>query len=120
MFYKMLGIIWVILGMLWMIKPDYLRSRLQRKMTRRVKWIVFGFLLTFCFMMIGSIVKAPGAGVKIAGIIGIVITARAIILITSKASQKIIGWWTAKPLVFFRIWGLVVFATGLMFMIFDM
>ena len=106
--------------MLWMIKPDHLRNRLQRRMTRRVKWIVFGFLLAFVFVMIGSVARASGAGLKIAGIMGIVITARVIVLITSKASQKIIGWWTAKPLIFFRIWGLVVFATGLMFMIFDM
>jgi multisubunit Na+/H+ antiporter MnhB subunit len=120
MFYKIFGVIWVVLGLIWMIRPDHLRNRLQKKMTRRVKWIVFVFLLVFCFMMIGSVLKAPGIGIKIAGIIGIVITIKAILFITSKASHKIIDWWRAKPPLFFRIWGLGVFLTGLIFILFDM
>ena len=119
MLYKIPGIIWVVIGFLWLIKPQYLRSRLQRKMTRRVKWIIFGFLLTFGFIMIGSVLRAPGIPMKVVGIIGLIVTIRAIILIASKASGKIIDWWTAKPLIYFRVWGSVVLITGLMFVLFN-
>ena len=114
MLYTLLGILWIVIGFLWMVRPQHLRSRLQRKMTRRVRWIIFGFLLTFGCIMIGSVIRAPGLLMKVVGVVGLVITAKAILLVTSKASRKILDWWTAKPLRYFRIWGAVVFITGVL------
>lgn len=119
MLYKILGMAWIAIGLLWLIQPQRLRGRLQRKMTLRMKWIVFGFLLTFGFAMLGSVLRADGLGIKIAGIIGMAITVKAILLITSKTSQKVISWWVAKPLIFFRIWGLLVLLAGLGLIFFE-
>jgi multisubunit Na+/H+ antiporter MnhB subunit len=116
MFAKVLGIIWILLGILWALKPDMLKRRLQKKMNRKMRRVVFGFILVFGFLLIGSVLKTPGILAKIVGVIGMVIAIRGIMLLTSKTSEKVFEWWGERPLVFFRVWGVVVFATGVMLM----
>ena len=110
---KIVGTFWIIFGALWIAKPQILQNRLKRKMTRRMRRIVFGFVIVFGFMLAGSVLKAPGNLHKIVGIIGLIITIRAIMLFTSKTSEKVLEWWADKPLMVFRIWGAVVLLLGL-------
>lgn len=117
MFAKILGIIWIVLGVLWVAKPQIPKERLKRKMARKIKWVVFGFVALFAFTLIGSILKAQGMPLKIVGLIALVVVARTILLVTSKTSEKVSAWWQGRSLVFFRIWGLFFLAmgTGLIF-----
>lgn len=104
----------MLFGLLWIFKPYSLKNRLQRKMGRRTRWIVYGFLIVFGFLMAGSVIRAPGITPKIIGIIGMVITIKAIMLLTSKASEKFTAWWGERPVYFFRVLALLFFALGLM------
>lgn len=110
---KILGGIWILLGILWFAKPQVLRDRLKRKMARKIKWIIFGFILVFGFSLLGSIIKAEGLFLKIVGIAGLIIVVKAILLVTTKTSDKMTNWWQDRPLIFFRFWGLFFLATGL-------
>ena len=110
---KIVGTFWIFFGALWIAKPQILQNRLKRKMTRRMRRIVFGFVIVFGFMLAGSVLKAPGNLNKIVGIIGLIIMIRAIMLFTSKTSEKVLEWWADKPLMVFRIWGAVVLLLGL-------
>ena len=110
---KILGVIWILLGVLWLIKPEMLKKRLKKKMNRKIKWIVFGFVVMFGFIMIGSVFKTPGVLPKIIGIIGMILVIKGIILVTSKTSDRIFGWLEDRPLKIFRIWALVFLAIGL-------
>ncbi|MGB2661779.1 MAG: hypothetical protein WBD04_05295 [Candidatus Omnitrophota bacterium] len=114
---KILGAIWIILGLLWLIKPEILKNRLKKKINRRMRRVVYGFLLVFGFLMIGSAFKVPGVLPKIIGIIGMIIAIKAIIMIMSKASEKMFDWWAERPLIYFRIWALVILAIGVMLII---
>lgn len=110
---KIIGIIWILLGILWLLKPEMLKNRLRKKMNRSIKWAVFGFVIVFGFMLMGSVFKASGLTAKIVGIIGLVITVKGILLITSKTSEKIINWWAARPVIVFRLWAAFVLASGI-------
>ena len=101
---KIVGIIWLMLGVFWLIKPGSLKKRLGRKMSKKVKRIVYGFVLIFAFLMVGSVMKAPGMLAKIIGIIGMVMAIKAIMLITSKTSETVLTWWADKPIIVFRVW----------------
>jgi hypothetical protein len=114
---KILGVIWILLGVLWFFKPEMLRNRLKKKMNRKMKWIVFGFVVMFGFLMIGSVFKAPGILPKVIGIIGMILVIRAIILVTSKTSNKMFEWLEGRPLKVFRIWALLFLAIGLAMLI---
>ena len=111
---KILGIIWIALGLLWSAKPQLLRNRLTRKMNRKMRWTVYGFMLMFIFLLIGSIIKAQGLLPKVVGLIGIIIVIKGIRLITAKTSEKMSGWWAKRPLGFFRVWGLIILVAGIL------
>ena len=82
-------------------------------MSKKVRWIVYGFVLVFGFLLIGSAFKTPGILGKIVVIVGMVLAIKAILLITSKTSDKIFEWWSNKPVIVFRIWAGIIFIFGI-------
>ena len=111
---KILGIIWVVLGMWWLLKPEALKRRLKRKMNRRIKWTIYGSILIFAFLLIGSVMRTPGIIPKIIILIGVILAIRVITLFATKTADKVLDLWANRPLKFFRIWALVVLASGIM------
>ena len=111
---NILGTIWVVLGLLWLAKPQLLKNRLVKKMNRKMRRIVYAFILVFIFLLIGSIIKAQGFLPKVVGLIGIIIVIKGIRLITAKTSEKMSGWLAKRPLGFFRVWGLIILVAGIL------
>jgi len=111
---NIVGAILIAAGLFWAAKPEALKNRLKRKMNRRLKLIVYVFIIMFGLLIVASAVKARGLLPKVAGIIGMFITIKVILFITSKTSEKISDWLADKPLKFFRIWGLVILGMGVM------
>ena len=111
---NILGVIWILLGLLWTVKPEILKNRLKRKISRKIKFVVYSSIIVLGFLMIGSIIKAPGLLPKIIGILGLFLVIKGILLIMSKATDKLWKWWAERPLLFFRIQGLFCLAIGIM------
>ena len=107
-----IGVLWIILGLFWLFRPEALKNRLKRKMNRRMKLTVYIFVLVFGVLLIGSVFKVRGILPKVIGIIGMLITIKVITLITSKTSEKFLEWWEGRPIVFFRVWALCMLAIG--------
>lgn len=114
MIVNILGIIWVALGLLWTVRPQMLRKRLIKKMSRKMQWAVYGFVLVLIFSLLGVVIKAQGFFLKITGLIGIFIAVKGIFLFKFKISEKILGLWVEKSLLFFRVWGIVVLISGML------
>ncbi len=112
MFAKILGLLWAVLGLVWLIKPQSLRERIKKKMARKIKWIVLGFVVVFCFSIIGSIIKADELYLKVVGVVALIVAARLILLATTRTSEKIFSWWQGRPLIFFRLSGLFILIMG--------
>lgn len=110
---KILGFIWIILGILWFAKPEVLKNRLKRKINRKIRWTIYGFLILFGILMIGSVIKAPGLLPKIVGIVGLILVIKGIFLLLSKASEKLWKWWADRPLSVFRLQALCIIAIGI-------
>lgn len=111
---KILGIIWVVLGILWLIRPEALKNRLKRKVGRKMKWTIYGFLIAFGILMVGSVIKAPGLLPKVIGIGGAILVIKGFLLFLSKASDKLWAWWAEQPLLYFRLQALVILVVGIM------
>ena len=113
---RILGIIWIISGLLWLIKPETLRNMLGRKIKRKTIWVVFSFILMFGLLLTGSVIRVYGLLPKIIGITGMVLAIRAIMIITSRTSEKFSDWWAARPVAYFRMWALFILGMGIMLM----
>ena len=111
---KIVGIIGIFTGLLWLMRPEALKNRLKRKMSRKLKLTVYCFIIIFGLLIIGSALGAPGILGKAVGIIGLIITIKVIMLITSKTSEKMSEWLADKPLKLYRIWALAIVAVGVM------
>jgi hypothetical protein len=107
-----LGVIWISLGLWWAIRPTALKARLKRKMNRRIRFTVFFFALMFGVMVAGSVLNAQGIVAKIIGIAGLVISIKAIMVLTSKSAEKVLTWWGERSVIFFRIWALIFIVLG--------
>lgn len=114
---KIAGIIWIVFGLLWLARPEVLKNRLKKKMNRRMKKIVYGFILMFGFLLIGSVIKAPGLLPKVIGIIGAIIAIRAIMAITSTASEKMLDRLGDRSIKFFRVWAVSVLVIGVILLV---
>jgi small-conductance mechanosensitive channel len=111
---NVLGTISIITGILWLIKPEGLKNRLKRKLNRKLRYMVYGFIVMFGTLMIGSVIRLHGLLPKIVGTIGIIIVIKATLLITPKASEKMQDWLADRPVVFFRMWALAILIMGVM------
>ena len=111
---KILGIIWLVMGILWLVKPEALKNRLKRKIGRKMRWTIYGFLIAFGILMIGSVIKAPGLLPKIIGISGLLLVIKGTFLLLSKASEKLWEWWAKQSLLFFRLQAAGIIAIGIM------
>ena len=83
-------------------------------MNRKLKFITYGFIIVFGFLIVGSVIRTEGFLHKAIGIMGMVLVVKGIILLTSRSSEKILSWISEKPPLFFRIWALVILIFGIM------
>jgi len=114
---KIIGIIWIIVGFLGVIRPESLKIRLQRRLSKRVRRIVLLFLLVLGFMLAGSIFKTKNFATLFAGIVGAIIVIKVILLITNKSSERFFDWMKGRSVNFFRIWAVLMFLFGIAFLI---
>ena len=111
---KILAVLWILFGTIWMFNPLSLKNWLQKKMTRRMWRVVFFFLLVFGVVMIGSVLKSPGLMSKVVAVIGLVVSIKAIMFITSKTGEKFVEWLDQRSVLFFRVFAGVIVAVGVM------
>jgi hypothetical protein len=107
-----IGTIWILLGVWWAIRPNALKARLKRKMNRRIRFTVFLFALVFGIMMVGSVFNAPGLLYKVVGIAGLIISIKVIMVLTSRASERVLTWLGERPVMFFRVWAIIFIVMG--------
>ena len=113
MFTKILGWFWLIMGVLYLIKPQLLQWRLSKKTSRKVRR--FLLLLTFflVFSLGGVFLKLNGFWPKAILFLGILGVFRIIFALRAKTSKKLIEWLAKQSLVFFRIFALIYIGIGL-------
>ena len=113
MFVKILGYIWLVVGILFLLKPQILKNRLQKKGLKKLRkyFVLLALILGALLISIGF--KFQGILAKIVMILGILGIFEGIFLLKAKASDKIIEWFAAKPLIYFRLGACFYIAIGI-------
>ena len=99
---KIFGWFWIIMGVLFLIKPQLLRRRLQVKSTKKLRKALFLITLFLAVSLILASFKAAGILPKIITLVGIIGIFKAFFFLKSKAAESLIAWISRQPLKIFR------------------
>ena len=102
MLIKLLGWFWVITGIIFFLRPEMFRRRLQKKTVKKLKRYLFLITITLSICLIAAAWKTEGLLSKIIMVLGIIGIFKAFFLLKAKAAEKILQWFVKQPVVFFR------------------
>lgn len=114
MLIRLFGWFWIITGLLFLLKPQMLRSRLQKKSVKKLKKILFLIVLFLSLLLISVAWKSEGLLSKVVMVLGIIGIFKGFFLLKAKAADKILAWYTNQPLIFFRFGACLQIAIGIM------
>ena len=97
------GWFWTITGIIFLIKPGFLKRRLQKKSLKRLRRLLFSIALFLGFILIVAAWKQPGILSKVLMILGIISIAKGFFLLKAKVADKILEWFAKQSLVFYRL-----------------
>lgn len=100
---KILGWFWLIMGIIFLLKPEFLRKRLQKKSLKKLKKIFFSIALLFGGLILATAFRTHGFLSKFLMVLGILSVFKAFFLLKSKIAEKIIEWLANQPITLFRI-----------------
>ena len=116
MIVKIIGLIWVVWGILILIKPEILRKKLQTKGNKKLKKNLFLLTLFLSITLIIASFKASGLLPKILLVLGIIGIFKAFIFLKSKASDKLVAFSSSLSLTIYRVGGALYVVLGLIMM----
>lgn len=103
MFSKVISIIWVIVGIIWLIRPSALQLTLRKKSYKQVRGLLFSISFLIGGYLILLAVKLQGIYSKILVILGLIVLAKGLFFVKSKASEKLFDALGKVPIYVFRI-----------------
>ena len=109
---KIVGIVWFLLGLLWLAKPAMLQNSIKKKANKKIKKLIAGVILLMGLSLVGTVFSFPGIISKIIAVVGLSMVIKAIMLLTSKTSEKLIEWFENRSIKIFRVIGLAVCIMG--------
>ncbi|MBU1853713.1 MAG: hypothetical protein KJ957_06700 [Candidatus Omnitrophica bacterium] len=115
MFFRIIGLLWIILGIWWIMRPQTLRRRFTRKVKKTRRKLLFLIIILVAGLFLSAAKYTHGILANvflIAGILGII---KAIFFITSKSAERILDWWVEKPLWLWRLWAACFVLIGFLF-----
>jgi len=112
MLLKLLGIFWILMGLLSLIHPAFLRARLGKKTNRKVSWPFYTLLFFLAMNLIGFMMKVQGFWYRLVGFLTVFIVIRALLTMKSKLMNRFLEWWGCLPLYVFRILAMFFLVIG--------
>ena len=114
MLVSILGWFWVVTGVIFLIWPNFLKKRLQKKSYKIIRRYLFIFGIFLSVMLISVSLKTTGAISRIILVIGLIALIKAVFLVKAKAAEKLVEFFLKQSLIAFRLWALVQIAIGVL------
>ena len=113
---KIIGIIWIIFGLFWLLRPQSLMRFFSKKIKKQRFKLFFLFLLLFGSPALSFFFKAYIFWLKVLIVIGFIILIKLFLSISQKAGDKINNYLLCIPLIYYRIFSLGVVIVGFIFL----
>ncbi|MBU1006504.1 MAG: hypothetical protein KKH08_02780 [Candidatus Omnitrophica bacterium] len=115
MFFRIVGILWILLGIWWMMRPQRLQRVFVKKARKTRKKIMLVAMVIAIGLFFSAAKYASGILANVLLIFGIIGIVKAILFFTTDLSDKVIDWWLKKPLWVWRVWAGCFTLMGLLF-----
>jgi len=117
MLLKIIGWLYLIGGIFYMIKPVWLQNKFKKKSIKKVKQICFVLVLMIGTLLIKATWGMEGLIPKIIMILGFIGILKAFFFLKAKAADNLLQWWLKQPPNFFRMnaVAMLVFGTFLVY-----
>lgn len=112
MLLKIFGWFWIVAGLIFLLKPQILKNRLQKKGLKKLRKYFFALSLVLGGLLISVGLRFHGLLAKIIMIIGIIAIFKALFLLKAKAADRLMDWSASQPLILFRIGACFWILTG--------
>jgi hypothetical protein len=113
MIIKLIGWIWLISGIMFVLVPGILRWQIHRKSRKIVKRYLFAVALLPAVFLLAIGFRFDGLLPKVIMFAGLIILVKSVFMLKSRASGKIIDFLKKQPMMFFRLWALAQALIGL-------
>jgi len=114
MFSNILGGIFVLLGVLFLLYPEALRRRLRRKAIWKLRRYFFAAAFSLGILLISVGWRHEGLLPKVLMLIGIVALLKGLLLLNSRAAETVTAWILERPIVQLRVFAVGQIAMGLL------
>lgn len=102
MLLKILGWIWLISGIFFLLKPQRFRDKLQKTSAKKLKRFFFWLALTLSILLITAVWNVHGTVATILKILGVIGLFKAAFFLKAKAADAVLEWYVSRPVKFFR------------------
>ena len=111
---KIIGWFWVIMGVFFILKPNLMRLRFQRKSSKVIRKYFFAVALVAGVLLISAAWGFKGFLPKLLVILGIISIIRGVFFIKAKSTEKLSDWFSLQPLLTFQSIAAVQVVIGLL------
>ncbi|RKY33577.1 MAG: hypothetical protein DRP68_01945 [Candidatus Omnitrophota bacterium] len=111
---KILGWLFIVLGTFFFLKPAFFKKILVRKSIKKVRKLLFLLAITVGILFISASWKMKEFLPKLIMVLGIVIIIKDFFFIKGKISEKLLGWFSKKPLIYFKFFSLIYIVIGVL------
>ena len=115
MFFRITGLLWILLGVWWIMRPQSIRRRFRKKVKKTRRKILFLAILVVAGLFLSAARYAHGMLANVLLIAGILVVIKALFVFSSKAADKTIDWWAERPLWMWRLWAAGIVLIGIIF-----
>ena len=115
---KIFGYIFILAGTLFLLKPQLLKKRLQKKGLKKLRRLMFAIAMAAGVFFISTAITLRGLQVKVFLILGIIAIFKGTFLLRAKVADKFLSWFAVQPLNIFRLAACIYILLGTAILIF--
>lgn len=118
MLLTVIGWVFVLLGLFFLIRPGFLRNRLRKKGIKRIRRLIIAATLFLAITLATAGSGLGGIYYKLLILVGLILIIKSVLLLNRKTSEALTGWFSLRPLWVFRGIALIYLVSGLFFIYF--
>ena len=114
MFAKIIGSLFMLLGFLFLVSPERMRTKLRRKGVRKIRRYLFALSVLVGGFLISTAWQYSGILPKVLAALGLIAIFKGFYFLKSKSADVATEWLLVQPALYFRLLALAQIAVGLL------